>query len=148
MYAESRVKYGSLALVWLVSGLLIWKYGTGVKLHTAHEHWMVCPTHILWRHNREICDERQCMRCILQQRRPPQLWRATNLIAREARHVDRFLMLSQSSIDNHRHFGGGQTEVELTLPAGEHTLQLLLADHAHIPHDPPLKSKQIKITVK
>ena len=89
----------------LVGGPGIWKYGTGVKLHTAHEHWMVCPTHILWRHNREVCDERQCMRCILQQRRPPQLWRATNLIAREARHVDRFLMLSQSSIDNHRHFG-------------------------------------------
>lgn len=33
MYAESRVKYGSLALVWLVSGLLIWKYGTGYLLY-------------------------------------------------------------------------------------------------------------------
>lgn len=33
MYAESRVKYGSLALVWLVSGLLIWKYGTGILLY-------------------------------------------------------------------------------------------------------------------
>src|SRR5262245_13222021 len=39
-----------------------------------------------------------------------------------------------------RHFGGGQTEVDLTLPAGKHTLQLLLADFAHIPHDKPLMS--------
>lgn len=89
----------------LIGGPGIWKYGTGVKLHTAHEHWMVCPTHILWRDNREICDKRRCLRCVLRHRRPPQLWRATNLISREARHVDRFLMLSQSSADNHRRFG-------------------------------------------
>jgi hypothetical protein len=50
--------------------------------------------------------------------------------------------------DKHRHFGGGQTEAELTLPAGQHTLQLLLADQNHIPHNPPVMSKQIKITVK
>lgn len=48
---------------------------------------------------------------------------------------------------NHRHFGGGQTEVTLELPPGEHTLQLLLGDQAHIPHDPPLISRQISITV-
>jgi len=47
-----------------------------------------------------------------------------------------------------RHFGGGQTEVDLTLPAGKHTLQLLLADFAHIPHDKPLMSEKITITVK
>ncbi|MHC8441876.1 MAG: DUF4399 domain-containing protein [Candidatus Eutrophobiaceae bacterium] len=51
------------------------------------------------------------------------------------------------SDDNHRHFGGGQTEVILTLPAGRHTLQLLLGDHAHRPHTPPLHSDQIVITV-
>ncbi len=89
----------------LIGGPGIWKYGTGIKLHTAHEHWMVCPTHILWRDNREICDERRCLHCILRHRRPPQLWRATDLVAREAHHVDRFLMLSQSSADNHRRFG-------------------------------------------
>lgn len=50
--------------------------------------------------------------------------------------------------ENYRHFGGGQTETELTLPAGEHTLQLLLGDHNHIPHDPPLASAQITITVE
>ena len=50
--------------------------------------------------------------------------------------------------ENYRHFGGGQTETELTLPPGEHTLQLLLGDHNHIPHDPPLASAQITITVE
>ena len=50
--------------------------------------------------------------------------------------------------DNHRHFGGGQTEVTLDLAPGQHTLQLLLADHNHIPHDPPVVSEKITITVK
>ncbi|MEJ8568138.1 DUF4399 domain-containing protein [Elongatibacter sediminis] len=45
------------------------------------------------------------------------------------------------------HFGGGQTETELTLPAGEHTLQLVFADHRHVPHDPIVKSDRITITV-
>ena len=47
---------------------------------------------------------------------------------------------------NHIHFGKGQTEVEIELTKGEHTLQLLLGDFRHIPHDPPIFSK--KITVK
>jgi hypothetical protein len=46
------------------------------------------------------------------------------------------------------HFGGGQTEGQFELTPGQHTLQLLLGDHGHIPHDPPLKSDQITITVK
>ena len=50
--------------------------------------------------------------------------------------------------DNHRHFGGGQTEMVLELTPGEHTLQLLLADYAHIPHNPPVVSEQITIMVK
>jgi hypothetical protein len=45
------------------------------------------------------------------------------------------------------HFGKGQTETTLTLPPGTHTLQLLLGDMNHIPHDPPVVSKKITITV-
>lgn len=48
---------------------------------------------------------------------------------------------------NHLHFGRGQTEAELTLPPGEHTLQLLLGDHDHVPHDPPLMSPRIRVRV-
>ncbi len=50
--------------------------------------------------------------------------------------------------DNHRHFGKGQTEATIALPAGTHTLQLVLADWTHIPHLPPVMSERIKITVK
>ena len=49
---------------------------------------------------------------------------------------------------NHVHFGKGQTEGVVTLAAGRHTLQLLLADHLHIPHDPPVMSKPVTIIVK
>ena len=52
------------------------------------------------------------------------------------------------SDDTHRHFGGGQTETTLKLPPGKHTLQLLLGDKNHIPHDPPVVSQKITITVK
>ena len=46
------------------------------------------------------------------------------------------------------HFGGGQTETTLELPPGEHTLQLLLGNYLHVPHDPPLISETITITVE
>ena len=50
--------------------------------------------------------------------------------------------------DNIKHFGGGQTEAELTLAPGEHTLQLLLGNYAHIPHARPVMSDKISVTVK
>ncbi|MCG2635045.1 MAG: DUF4399 domain-containing protein, partial [Gammaproteobacteria bacterium] len=46
------------------------------------------------------------------------------------------------------HFGGGQTETTLELAPGKHTLQLLLGDFAHRPHQPPVVSKQITIEVR
>lgn len=48
----------------------------------------------------------------------------------------------------HKHFGGGQTEVSLSLPPGKHTLQLILGDALHIPFDPPIVSPKITVTVK
>src|SRR5262245_14255913 len=48
---------------------------------------------------------------------------------------------------NNIHFGKGQTEVELSLTPGPHTLQLLLGDHNHIPHDPPVMSEVIHVNV-
>jgi len=49
---------------------------------------------------------------------------------------------------NHLHFGAGETEARIELPPGKHTLQLLLGDHNHVPHDPPVMSRKITITVK
>lgn len=48
----------------------------------------------------------------------------------------------------HLHFGKGQTETTLTLPPGKHTLQLILGDHLHIPHQPVVASEKITVTVK
>jgi hypothetical protein len=50
--------------------------------------------------------------------------------------------------DRHLHFGKGQTETVVTLTPGRHRLQLLLGDHRHLPHDPPVISAPITITVE
>lgn len=50
--------------------------------------------------------------------------------------------------ETHRHFGGGQTEITLELAPGKHTLQLLLGDANHIPHEPPVLSEKITVEVK
>ncbi|MGC9420234.1 MAG: DUF4399 domain-containing protein [Rhodovulum sp.] len=50
--------------------------------------------------------------------------------------------------DNHIHFGGGQTEVVLDLPAGTHRMWLLLGDAMHLPHEPPVMSEPITVTVE
>ena len=49
---------------------------------------------------------------------------------------------------NHIHFGDGSSTTSLELEPGEHTLQLVFADHLHIPHDPPVISEKITITVE
>jgi Domain of unknown function (DUF4399) len=50
--------------------------------------------------------------------------------------------------ENHIHYGKGQTEASVELKPGKHTLQLLLGDKNHIPHDPPVKSDVVTITVQ
>ena len=49
---------------------------------------------------------------------------------------------------NHLHFGAGETDARIELPPGKHTLQLILGDHNHVPHTPPVYSKKITITVQ
>ncbi|MEK7266444.1 MAG: glycosyltransferase family 4 protein [Pseudomonadota bacterium] len=88
-----------------VGGPGILSMGSGVRLYTAHEHWLVCPTHILWRHNRELCDRRECIKCQAVYRRPPQLWRYSDYLKRQTAHIDAFIALSRSSAENHRRFG-------------------------------------------
>jgi hypothetical protein len=58
------------------------------------------------------------------------------------------LNLPIPSDETHRHFGGGQTETDIELAPGTHTLQLLLGDDRHVPHDPPIMSARITITVR
>jgi len=81
------------------------EHGKPVKLYTTHEHWLICPTHVLWKFNRAPCEKPECLRCTLQARRPPQLWRYTGLLERMARHVDQFLSPSRFTARMHAERG-------------------------------------------
>ncbi len=89
----------------LIGGPAILRYGNALKLYTTHEHWLVCPTHVLWRHDRELCTERQCLRCVLHYRRPPQLWRSTHMIENATGAVDQFIAPSRFTAAQHRRLG-------------------------------------------
>lgn len=68
------------------------------------------------------------------------------LVDIDAKSVNMSLPIPVS--DHHVHFGGGQTQTTLTLTPGKHSLQLLLGDELHVPHDPVIESEKITITVK
>jgi glycosyltransferase involved in cell wall biosynthesis len=90
----------------LVGGPGLLSYGRdAVKLYMAHEHWLVCPMHVLWRHGRELCTGRECFRCAIAYRRPPQLWRYTGYLERQLDQVDAFIAMSEFSREKHREFG-------------------------------------------
>ena len=89
----------------LVGGPGVLAKGRGLKVYEAHEHWLVCPSHVLWRHGREVCTGRECVRCTLRHGRPPQLWRYTGYLERQLHHVDAFIAKSEFSREKHREFG-------------------------------------------
>lgn len=76
-----------------------------VTLYMAHEHWLVCPMHVLWRHGRELCTGKECIRCTLSYNRPPQLWRYTGYLDRQLEHIDSIIAMSEFSRAKHREFG-------------------------------------------
>ena len=76
-----------------------------VTMYTTHEHWLVCPMHVLWKLNRQACDKPECLRCTLHGKRPPQLWRYTGLLDREARYVDQFVSPSRFTANKHQERG-------------------------------------------
>lgn len=108
----------------LVGGPGILRLGSGIKLYMAHEHWLVCPTHVLWRHGREPCPARQCVRCQLSYRRPPQLWRGLGMLDRSLGEVDMFIAMSEFSRRKHREFG---------FPRDMEVLPYFLPDHEPAP---------------
>jgi glycosyltransferase involved in cell wall biosynthesis len=88
--------------------------GRGVKLYTTHEHWLICPMHVLWKFDREPCDTPQCLACTIHGRRPPQLWRYTGRLRRDLAHVNR--LLSPSRFTMRRHLEAGVTRPISVLP--------------------------------
>jgi glycosyltransferase involved in cell wall biosynthesis len=89
----------------LVGGPGILHCGRGIKLYTMHEHWLLCPTHTLFRFNREVCTKPRCLACSLIYRRPPQWWRYTGLLRRSLKEVDAFLALNRHTASKHLELG-------------------------------------------
>lgn len=97
------IHYNNMSLI----GITALSYGSGeaVKLYTAHEHWLVCPMHVLWKFNREVCTEKECLKCQLLGKRPPQIWRQTGLMDKMLKHIDRFLSPSRFTLRKHLEMG-------------------------------------------
>ncbi|MGQ0543304.1 MAG: glycosyltransferase family 4 protein [Blastocatellia bacterium] len=95
------IHYNNMSLI----GIKALSYGSAIKLYTAHEHWLVCPMHVLWKFNREVCTKKSCTLCQLVGKRPPQLWRQTGLMDRMLKHVDCFLSPSRFTLQKHLDMG-------------------------------------------
>lgn len=91
------IHYHNMSLI----GITALQYGDAIKLYTTHEHWLICPMHVLWKYDREVCTERSCLSCQLQGKRPPQFWRYTGLLEKMLRHVDMFISPSRFTLKKH-----------------------------------------------
>lgn len=89
----------------LVGGPGLLDIGEGLKIYEAHEHWLVCPMHVLWRYGKELCDAKECLRCTLSYKRPPQIWRYTGFLDRKLDQIDLLIAKSKFSRDMHASFG-------------------------------------------
>lgn len=105
VFAEKRFDVVHFHNISLIGGPGVLSYGDGVKLYTTHEHWLICPMHVLWKLNREPCEKPECLRCTLSFHRPSQLWRYTRLLETQLPKVDLFLSPSQFTLDQHRRRG-------------------------------------------
>jgi glycosyltransferase involved in cell wall biosynthesis len=97
----------------LVGGPGVYRYGNGIKLHTLHDFFLLCPTHVLFRYNRAPCTQPHCVSCTLTHRRPPQWWRYGGLTARSLRHVDALIAPSPFIRDVHQQRGVTARMVDL-----------------------------------
>ncbi len=103
----------------LAGGPGAFSLGSGLKVYSTTEHWLLCPTHQLFRYKREVCTKRTCWRCTVVHRRPPQLWRSTALLERSMKHID--LLLCPSRFTQRLHteaFADVRSEIlPLAIPA-------------------------------
>jgi glycosyltransferase involved in cell wall biosynthesis len=95
------IHYHNMSLI----GISALAYGSALKLYTTHEHWLICPMHVLWKYNREICLEKNCFSCQLKGKRPPQLWRKLKFFRRMLSQIDCFLSPSRFTLRKHLEAG-------------------------------------------
>src|SRR4051794_11709287 len=84
-----------------------------VRLMTAHEHWLICPMHLLWKYDSRPCDGPDCLRCSLAGGRPPQLWRYTGDLDRGLKQLDALIFPTRHALEEHRRRGIGAPLVHL-----------------------------------
>ena len=99
-------------------------YADFIKLYTTHEHWLVCPMHVLWKNNERLCEKPDCFRCTLKFKKPPQWWRYTHLLEECVRSVDTFIAPTRFTQQMHhqRGFGPPMTVVPHFVPDREKPL--------------------------
>jgi glycosyltransferase involved in cell wall biosynthesis len=88
----------------LLGGPGVLGMGDGLRLYTLHEHWLVCPTHVLWKYRRRVCERPTCWRCAFTYKRPPQPWRSTGLLDRAVAGLDALIAPSESTARLHARF--------------------------------------------
>ena len=108
----------------LVGGPKILQYGQGLKLYSIHEYWLICPTHVLFKFNREPCIQPNCFPCLMMYRRPLQLWRYSGLLTQNIKHVDTFIAPSRFCRDVHHRRGLNAPIVHLPnfIPSNENSI--------------------------
>ena len=103
----------------LVGGPAILGLGTNrraARIMTAHEHWLICPMHLLWKFDRKTCDGPSCIACSVAGKRPPQAWRYTGAIERGLRHLDALIFPSRHALLEHQRRGIGEAAPLVHLP--------------------------------
>lgn len=87
----------------LVGGPGILEMGRhATRIMTAHEHWLICPMHLLWKYDRKPCDGPNCFTCTLSYKRPPQLWRSGDFLRRGVAELDALIFPSRHTLEEHR----------------------------------------------
>lgn len=71
------------------------RWGSGLRLMTLHDYWLVCSAHVLFRNGEENCTRRTCLKCTLRRGRPPQLWRSGGVVRHGLDNIDLFLAPSE-----------------------------------------------------
>jgi len=98
----------------LIGGPGVLKFGrAAVRLMTAHEHWLICSMHLLWKFGKKACDTPECIRCMLAGHRPPQAWRYTGAIDQGLSELDALIFPSRDTLEKHRQRGIGAPMVHL-----------------------------------
>jgi glycosyltransferase involved in cell wall biosynthesis len=103
----------------LVGGPGVLGLGTNrraARIMTAHEHWLICPMHLLWKYDRKPCDGPSCIRCSLAGKRPPQAWRHGKAMEKGLGQLDALVFPSRHALDEHRRRGIGAMAPLVHLP--------------------------------